>query len=145
MCLSAQTPKDTNGQHPPQPQSVHPAAAGQEIQKYPLPNLPTTEQLLSPRRPVGSFVSMRPLVNRALFVLTGSARGLDWLRCFRSQSLTSSAFHSAGSFLMGHFPLKAAAWSDLRSDGLISSDLIDSVQSISGPFDSEQVHWIWWF
>lgn len=43
---------------------------------------------------------------------------------------------------MGHFPLKAAAWSDLRSDGLISSDLIDSVQSISGPFDSEQVHWI---
>lgn len=41
--MSAQTPKDTTSQHPPQPQFVHPAAMWRTIQKDLLPYHQTAE------------------------------------------------------------------------------------------------------
>ena len=45
--MSAHSPKDTKRQHKPQPQSVHPAAIWQNMQKYVLSYHQTTEQLHS--------------------------------------------------------------------------------------------------
>ena len=45
--MSALSSTDTEREHPPQPQSVHPAAIWQEMERCPLPYRQLTEQLLS--------------------------------------------------------------------------------------------------
>ena len=76
--MSAQIPKETKRQHLPQPQSVHPAAVWQKIQKYPLPNHQTPEQLHP-----ASIYSLPPMWNTQLISLLF----IKWIQNLKSNML----------------------------------------------------------
>ena len=59
--MSARSPKDTKRQQPPQPQSAHPAAIWQKIQKYHLLYHQTVEQLNSRGCEIPELILYTPL------------------------------------------------------------------------------------